>query len=132
MVVKYVFFIHYIIIILLFQRVVDDHSWWSYLLQSALLQWSLGIHHHAWSALCNKQMNTKNETKYMAQGRRNTKSGHNKFHLVFPFLLSVLKYETEIFILTLRCFPLFFTRFHDLLTLARVTRLVSDFSYVWK
>ena len=74
-------------------------------------------------------MNTKNETKYMAQGRRNTKSRHNKFYLVFPFLLSALKYGTEIFVLTLRLFPLFFARFHDLLTLAARVRLVSDFSY---
>ena len=95
----YVFLIHYIIIIQLFQRVVDDHGWWSYLLQGAAAGIIIiGVHQHAWSALCNKHMNTKNETKCMAQGRINTKSGHNKFYLVFPFLLSVLKYGTEFFI----------------------------------
>ena len=90
----------------------------------------IGIHQHASSALCNKHMNTKNETKYMAQGRMNTKSGHSKFYLVFPFLLSVLKYGTQFFfLLTLSCFPLFFARFQDLLTLARV-RFVRAYASV--
>ena len=90
----------------------------------------IGIHQHAWSALCNKHMNTKNETKYMAQGRINTKSGHNNFYLVFPFLLSVLKYGTEIFFFDP---PLFsavlrtFSRFANASTRVRFVRAYALF-----
>ena len=77
---------------------VDNHI----LLQSARWYIIIGVCLHD-PVLCNKQINTKKKKKKKKK-KDMAKSGHRKFHLVFPFLSSILKYGTEIFILAFHCY----------------------------